>query len=177
MDIGSKSGFPSGNLSNFQPHVFNVFIDELPTEIIEEIDDSTLALLEEINGRRVIPCNSMEGFLQGLKFDKSHIQIEVCKLVGFAAKRKGSNRNRRWKPLQTLWILGVPMKRKGDLYQQVLDVGFSSLNRNKKFRNALEATHKAVLKHSMGKTKEQDTVLTIREFCRRLTKLRDNNKL
>ena len=41
MDIGSGTGYPSANLSNFSPHMFIV------------------------DG---IKCNSMEGFLQSLKF-------------------------------------------------------------------------------------------------------------
>jgi predicted NAD-dependent protein-ADP-ribosyltransferase YbiA (DUF1768 family) len=70
MDIGSGKGFPMGNLSNFSPHPF----------IIDEVE-----------------CASMEGFLQSLKFDKPHIQIEVCKLIGLQAKRRGQKRNKNWK--------------------------------------------------------------------------------
>lgn len=42
MDIGSGSGYPSSSLSNFAPHPF----------VIDGIE-----------------CNSMEGFLQSLKFE------------------------------------------------------------------------------------------------------------
>ena len=47
MDIGSQNGYPSGALSNFAPHPF------------------------EIDG---IKCNSMEGFLQSLKFSNPEMQ-------------------------------------------------------------------------------------------------------
>jgi hypothetical protein len=40
------------------------------------------------------------------------------------------------------------------------------------FQKALLATNKAVLTHTMGRTKKAETVLTIAEFCKRLTKLR-----
>ena len=62
MDIGSGSGFPSATLLNFAPHPF----------VIDGIE-----------------CNSMEGFLQSLKFSNPEMQKEVCKLVGKAAKFKG----------------------------------------------------------------------------------------
>ncbi len=45
--------------------------------------------------------------------------------------------------------------------------------KNTKFKKALEASRQAKLTHSIGKSKESETVLTTREFCSRLTKLRD----
>ena len=66
MDIGSGSGFPSATLLNFAPHPF----------VIDGIE-----------------CNSMEGFLQSLKFSNPEMQKEVCKLVGKAAKFKGKKKN------------------------------------------------------------------------------------
>ena len=62
MDIGSGTGWPSAALSNFAPHPFT------------------------IDG---VECASMEGFLQSLKYKEPDMQIEVCKLVGKAAKFKG----------------------------------------------------------------------------------------
>ena len=47
MDIGSGSGYPSANLSNFSPHPF----------VIDGVE-----------------CNSMEGFLQSLKYEN----VEIC---------------------------------------------------------------------------------------------------
>ena len=66
MDIGSGSGFPSGTLSNFAPHPF----------VIDGVE-----------------CNSMEGFLQSLKFSNPEMQAEVCKLVGKAAKFKAKRKS------------------------------------------------------------------------------------
>lgn len=149
MEIGSKSGYPASALSNFAGHCF----------IIDGVE-----------------CKSMEGFLQSLKFKEEHIQVEICKLVGYSAKRRGSNKN--WKREQKLYWKGVPMGRESDEYQQLLDRAYTAMyEQDESFRNALKASGDAVLKHSMGKNKESDTVLTIREFCGRLTKLRDNGKL
>jgi predicted NAD-dependent protein-ADP-ribosyltransferase YbiA (DUF1768 family) len=143
MDVGSRNTYPSGALSNFSPHPF------------------------EIDG---VECNSMEGFLQSLKFKNPEMQKHVCTLVGFAAKKKGSKKN--WKREQKLYWLGKEFDRKGNDYQILLDRAYEALGENEKFRKALIATQGATLTHSIGKNKESETVLTEREFCSRLTKLR-----
>ena len=145
MDIGSGKGWPADKLSNFSPHPF-VF--------------------------RGVECNAMEGLVQAFKFDKPHIQVEVCKLVGLAAKRRGSKRNKTWKQSQTLWWDGVAYDRHGAEYQTLLDEAFDALSQNEGFRRALVATGSSVLTHSIGKRDPRDTVLTEREFCSRLTKIR-----
>lgn len=65
MDIGSGSGYPSSNLSNFSPHGF----------VVDGVE-----------------CASMEGFLQSLKFQDPEMQKHVCTLVGKAAKFKGKKK-------------------------------------------------------------------------------------
>lgn len=146
MDIGSGSRYPSSALSNFSPHAF-VFDD--------------------------VPCGSMEGLLQSFKFDKEHVQVEVCKLVGLAAKYRGKKRNKAWKSRQTLWWKGVAYDRHGTAYQDLVDRAYRAMfEQNDAFRRALQASHPAALTHSMGCNKESDTVLTEREFCSRLMALR-----
>lgn len=144
MDIGSGSGFPSATLSNFAPHPF----------VIDGVE-----------------CNSMEGFLQSLKFSNPEIQKEVCKLVGKAAKFKG--KKKKWWRTQTLWWQGVEIPRDSEEYQDLLDRAFNALAQNNGFRAALLATGNSVLTHSIGKTKITETVLTRQEFCSRLTKIRE----
>jgi len=144
MDIGSGNTYPSNSLSNFAPHPF------------------------EIDG---VKCNSMEGFLQSLKFESEEMQKEVCKLVGYAAKKKGKKKN--WQRTQTLYWKKRAIKRDSDEYQELLNRAYEQLYKNKKFRKALEASGNSVLTHSIGKSKMSETVLTKREFCSRLTKLRD----
>jgi len=114
----------------------------------------------------------MEGLLQSFKFDKEHIQIEVCNLVGIGAKRRGQKMNKAWKSKQTLWWKGQPFQRNSKEYQDLLDRAFDALSQNSSFQKALLATQNATLTHSIGNSKESDTVLTEREFCLRLTKLR-----
>ena len=144
MDIGSGAGFPSATLSNFAPHPF----------VIDGVE-----------------CNSMEGFLQSLKFSNPEMQVEVCKLVGKAAKFKG--KKKKWWRTQTLYWQGVEIERSSEEYQVLLDRAFDALAQNSGFRAALLATGNSVLTHSIGKTKITETVLTRQEFCSRLMKIRE----
>lgn len=113
----------------------------------------------------------MEGFLQSLKFDKEHIQVEVCKLVGRAAKKRG--RSKDWRVKQVLYWKGVTYDRHGKEYQELLDRAYRALcEQSESFRKALLATQSATLTHSIGKTNTSETILTRREYCSRLTKLR-----
>lgn len=144
MDIGSGSGWPSCALSNFAPHPFVIYD---------------------------VVCASMEGFLQSLKFKEPEMQVEVCKLVGKAAKFKG--KKKKWWQTQTLFWQGQTFKRDSKEYQELLDRAFDALSTNTSFQKALLATGTATLTHSIGKTKQQETVLTRQEFCSRLTKIRE----
>ncbi|KVP39878.1 hypothetical protein [Burkholderia ubonensis] len=146
MDIRSGCGYPGSALSNFAPHPFML--------------DGVL-------------CASMEGLLQALKFDKAHIQVEVCKLVGKAAKFRGRARNQSWQRVQTLWWQGQAMGRGSAEYQAFLDRAYQAMfDQSESFRKALLASGDAVITHSIGKNKESETVLTERELCSRLMKLR-----
>lgn len=144
MDIKSGCGYPASALSNFAPHPF------------------------EFDG---VKCASMEGLLQAFKFKEEHMQVEVCKLVGAAAKRKGKHKN--WQERQTLYWRGVEYPRKSDEYQLLLDRAYQAMcDQNEGFRKALLATRDAVLDHSIGRSKQAETVLTRTEFCSRLMRLR-----
>ena len=144
MDIGSGTGFPTASLSNFAPHPF----------IIDGVE-----------------CNSMEGFLQSLKFSNPDMQREVCKLVGKQAKFKG--KKKKWWRTQTLYWLGVEFNRSSQQYQELLDRAFDALSENSSFKRALLATGNAPLTHSIGKINPSETVLTRVEFCSRLIKIRN----
>lgn len=147
MDIGSGKGYPSNALSNFSPHPF----------IFDGVE-----------------CNSMEGFLQSLKFQNPELQKEVCKMVGKQAKFKG--KEKKWWKDQTLYWKGQPIPRHSEEYQYLLDRAFSALALNPSFQNALLATGNAVLTHSIGKTNPSETVLTRSEFCSRITRIRKTLK-
>jgi predicted NAD-dependent protein-ADP-ribosyltransferase YbiA (DUF1768 family) len=143
-DIGSGKGFPASALSNFAPHPF------------------------EIDG---VKCNSMEGFLQSLKFKDTEMQRHVCTLVGREAKFKG--KSKKWWKTQTLWWQGKEIDRHSQEFQVLLDHAFNCLSQNEGFRNALLATKNQTLIHSMGKRDPHHTVLTESEFCNRLLNIRE----
>ena len=92
MDIGSGNGYPSAALSNFAPHPF------------------------VIDG---VTCNSMEGFLQSLKFESVDMQEYVCTLVGKKKKKKGRGKN--WQQKQELYWKGKTYKRNSEEYQNLLN--------------------------------------------------------
>lgn len=143
MNIGSGSGYPSSALSNFAPHPF---------------------ILDGIN------INSMEGFLQSLKFKDPVTQAHVCTLVGKAAKFKGKKKN--WWREQKLYWQGKEYPRKSEEYQNLLDRAYQAMfDQSLSFRNALKAANTSVFTHSIGKTDPTKTILTTREFCGRLEKL------
>lgn len=143
MDIGSQNAYPACALSNFAPHPF----------IIDGIE-----------------CNSMEGFLQSLKFENPDVQKEVCKLVGKAAKFRG--KPKKWWINQTLFWQGVAYKRDSEEYQQLLTRAYDALFQNPGFQSALKATGTATLTHSIGNNDIHHTVLTQREFISQLNRLR-----
>ena len=144
MDIGSGNGYPASSLSNFAAHPF------------------------VIDG---VKCNSMEGFLQSLKFQNIEMQEYVCTLVGIKAKYKG--KPKPWWKTQTLHWRGKTYDRHGDEYQKLLDRAYRALSKNEGFCNALLASGSARLTHSIGKNDAHRTILTEQEFCSRLTSLRN----
>lgn len=149
MDIKSGNGYPAAAMSNFAPHPF-VF-----------------------DG---VQCNSMEGLLQAFKSPYIHIQIEICKLVGYAAKKRGKNID--WHRTQTLHWQGKEYGRHSLDYQLLLSRAFYALwSQSASFRNAVRASGTAVLTHSIGRTNASETILTQSEFCGRLMRLRNGEAI
>jgi predicted NAD-dependent protein-ADP-ribosyltransferase YbiA (DUF1768 family) len=145
MEISSGGKYPANSLSNFAPHPF----------VFEGIE-----------------CKSMEGFLQSLKFKDANAQKEVCKLVGRAAKAKGQGK--KWWKEQKLFWQGTEYNRSSQEYQDLLDRVYNALfEQNEGFRKALKASNGATFTHSKGKTNQRETVLTRREFCGQLARLRE----
>ena len=144
MDIGSKQKYPAGVLSNFTSHPF----------IFEGVEIS-----------------SIEGILQSFKFSDPDMQREICKLVGFTAKKSGYGKN--WQRSQTLFWKGEAIPRMSKRYQELLDSVYQAMfDQNLKARKALLATGHSNLTHDIGNTNKRETVLTVREFCSRLMNIR-----
>lgn len=121
-----------------------------------------------------VPCASMEGLIQSLKFDDPQRQREICLMFGRKAKRKGQRR--KWWLTRKLFWKGREFNRKGSEYQELLDGAFDALSKNNEFSSALKRTGEADLTHSLGKEDQNLTVLTESEFCSRLIRLRKKMK-
>lgn len=149
MNVGSGNGYPASALSNFSVHPF------------------------VLDG---VKCTSMEGFLQSLKFESIDMQKHICTLAGLGAKRAGSNK--KWYRKQLLYWNGKTYARKGINYQNLLNRAYNAMYKDcEGFRKALEASGNSNLTHTIGKTDQAKTVLTIQEFVSRLTLLRDGGLL
>ena len=120
-----------------------------------------------------VKCASMEGFLQSLKFKSVEMQEYVCTLSGKMAKSKGTSKN--WQTKQMLWWKGKEIKRKSQEYQDLIELAYDALSENAGFQRALLSTNNSTLKHSMGNKNQAETILTEKEFCSNLTRIR--NKL
>lgn len=148
LDIHSGTDCPVRELSNFTAHPF-VF-----------------------DGVRI---NSFEGFLQSLKFNERSTQSAVCKLEGKAAMLRG--RPMKWQTDQMLYWKGMPYKRDSTQYRALLERVYKAMfDQSATFREALLATGDARLTHTMGGTKQTETVLTQTEFCSILMNLRDEDR-
>lgn len=145
INISSRSSGAAGSLSNFAPHPF--------------VFDGVL-------------CNSMEGFLQSLKFQNPDMQVEVAKLVGRKAKSKG--KKKKWYTSQTLYWQNVSYDRSSDAYSELIRRAFDAYASNAKLQKILLSTNNAVFEHSMGSRKKSETVLTRTEFVQNLTRIRNN---
>lgn len=145
INISSTNKGAAAALSNFTPHPF--------------IFDGVI-------------CNSMEGFLQSLKFENPKMQVYVATLVGRKAKFKGQKK--KWYITQTLYWKGIPYKRESDEYTKLIEKAFDAYAQNTKIQKILLSTNNAVFEHSMGKRKKSQTVLTRTEFINNLTRIRYN---
>lgn len=118
----------------------------------------------------------MEGLLQSLRFEDKVTQISICQLHGIVAKRAGKEQD--WRPSQTLYWQGQAIDRHSPEYQELLDEAYTCLfTQNLDAQNALIATGDEPLNHTVGHSNPNETILTIKEFCGRLTKLRKTLQL
>ncbi len=147
IDIWSKSAYPANVLSNLYPNAF------------------------VIDG---VPCSSMEGFLQSLKYADVNEQKAICKLSGKEAKNMTNNLGQE---TQIVYWQGTTINRQSEVFQQLILRAYQALfEQNKVFRNALLATRGKKLYHSNGESNPYKTILTEQEFCYMLTTLRDASK-
>ena len=120
---------------------------------------------------RGVEFTSMEALLQGIKFEIPKKQNEVFKLVGKKAKFKG--KKSKWYHNQRLYFNDKSYHRRSIEYQNFIEEAFIALyTKNPEAKDNLLKTKGYRLIHSIGKNEESKTVLTEREFCYLLTKIR-----
>jgi predicted NAD-dependent protein-ADP-ribosyltransferase YbiA (DUF1768 family) len=146
LDIKSGLPGPAGLLGNFAPHPF------------------------ELDG---IHFACMEAFLQSLKVRDATERAQLYSMSGDAAKAAGTRHH--WQLQGKLYFKDQIIDRFGPDYQALLDRAYAALaQQNEIYRNALKETGTRPLIHTVGKDDPKETVLTERELCDRLMKLRDS---
>lgn len=147
-NIYSKAEYPANQLSNFAPHTF------------------------VLDG---IVCQSMEGFLQSLKYMNPEKQSSICLLIETEAKKAGSKKH-LWKITKRVYWKGTSYGLFSDDLQKLIDRAYlACFEQCEEFRNALRATGNNELTHSIGKTDMRKTILTEYNYVRRLYYLRTLN--
>ncbi len=110
----------------------------------------------------------MEAFLQSLKFADITQQDAVLQMCAKEAKEAGTAQG--WQTF--LFWRGEKIDRYSEAYRSLIERAYLALYENPAFREALSASGRCILRHSIGKSFRRHTVLTKREFIRNLYKLR-----
>jgi len=123
-----------------------------------------------------VPCASIEGILQALKFRDFAWQQEVCRRSGVAAWRTREEPNAPdWKKRQTLWWNNEEYGRHSDAYQDLLTNIFVTATKSPGLTKALFDSGSIPLVHrhrGFGVHDTHETVLTEAEFVNRLMSIR-----
>lgn len=140
IDIYSKNPYPSGSLSNFAAHSF------------------------QLDG---VQINSMKGFLKSLKVSPEQ-QTKICLLDAKTAKEIGSAVC--WQNNGGIFHWnGSYFSRFHSEYWQLLVRAYDALaDQNRDFAQALLDSGHSILWHSIGKLRKRETCLTTWEFIRLL---------
>lgn len=119
-----------------------------------------------------VRCSSMEGFLQSLKYEDVTQQKIVASLPGPLAYTTGRSAP-DWRPLQILYWQGDVFCRHSDEYIELISQAFDAqFDQDETLKATLLKTVGQELRHSVGKTNPNQTILTEREFIYQLDRLR-----
>ena len=147
IDIDHNGPYPAFMLSNLEPYKF------------------------AFRGKQF---RSIESLFQGLKYRDIAQQNRVFEKVGIDAKVRRARSN--WQASQTLYWQGEPMGRHSKEYKDCIDEAYAALAANSDFCEALLATGNKCLYNSYAKTNSSKTVLTSKEQCKALMRLRKKLK-
>lgn len=113
--------------------------------------------------------NSIESVLQGIKYQNKKVQAKVFNYFGVDAYHtRACNSFDFWGDKGLLYWQGKPIKRNQEEYQDFLDELYLSAFKNPLYFRALLATNNKYLLHHIGRTNQNETVLTRFEYESRL---------
>lgn len=120
-----------------------------------------------------VKCESMESFLQALKYRNQAEQIEICETDGENARALG-DKKMGWKIFKTVWWKGTAYGVFSDDLQVLIDRAYMALySQNEDFQEALRDMGRAEINYETGEFDMRDAVLTEYNFVRRLERLRE----
>lgn len=119
-----------------------------------------------------IICDSMEGFLQSLKFKDELDAARLRRMYGTKCFKEGQAGN-GWKIGQVLWWNGKGYQRSSKEYALLIERAYNALfEQNEVFSDALFMSRFCELRHDFGKVDMMDSVLTRIEYIYNLYRLR-----
>ncbi len=116
-------------------------------------------------------CNSLEGFLQGLKAEALEVQCAICKLVGIDAKQAGNVLVVR-DPHFLYWEDDAVARDEVGYFELLTRAYDAAYDQDPTFREDLLATGHEELRYTVGRYDPLATVLTETEFLYQLYRLR-----
>lgn len=125
-----------------------------------------------------VQCGCMEAFLQSLRYPDSEIQKQICVMsASELGYRLESYSSPDWQETQTLWWKGNTIKRDSREYRRLIYDTYSAMFRwSYRFRTVLMQTDDKKLIFNSGSSVPSKSLLTDKEFCKILTRLRANRR-
>lgn len=125
-----------------------------------------------------VQCGCMEAFLQSLRYRDEEIQRKVCVMsaseLGYQLEWYPAP---DWRHSQTLWWKGKPIKRDSREYRTLIYRAHSEMFRwSYRFRSVLMQTLDKKLVCNSGDDDPRTCLLTDKEYCTILTRLRANRR-
>lgn len=142
--------------------------ERLPEDVLSNLCNNNFRIDD-------VDCRCMESFLQSLKHKDEKEQREVCFMDGIRAQQCSTS---DWQKDQIVWWKGRAINRQSSEYRRLVRRAYSTMYEwSSRFRNVLMTTGRKKIKYDNGKHDSHTTLLTDKEFCRFLTRLRASKRL
>lgn len=107
--------------------------------------------------------SSIEAFFQGIKIRDKDVQNYAFNYKGIDANTIKAASDFDWKETGTIYWQGIPIKRDGEEYNELVDELYISAIQNPLYRNVLKNVDRPII-HYIGKNDKSETVFTRYEF-------------